>query len=154
MLDWAFHQHSGIPVSVHACMHLCMHVHCPGPCRITKSILHVHVHVAFSCQCFMSMSMSIDIYIEMPECRTVWHPVSPVLDWKKLTMPKPVRYRTKLTQSGIFLVWYRTKILDADADAGVSFLDADAQLCLVPFFFLVMSHPLAPYFVSCFIPNN
>ncbi len=32
---------------------------------------------------------------------------------KKLTMPKPVLYRTKLTQSGIFLVRYRTKIRDA-----------------------------------------
>jgi hypothetical protein len=28
-------------------------------------------------------------------------------------MPGQVRYWTKLTQSGIFLVWYRTKILDA-----------------------------------------
>ncbi len=96
-----------------------MHVHCPGPCCITKSILHVHVYVACSCQCcipcqcFMSMSMSIDIYIEMPICRTVQHPVSPVPDWKKLMMPKPVRYRTKLTQSGIFLVRYQTKIRDA-----------------------------------------
>jgi hypothetical protein len=49
----------------------------------------------------------------MPECRTVRHPVSPVPDWKKLTMPKHVRKRTKLTQSGIFLVRYRTKIRDA-----------------------------------------
>ncbi len=49
----------------------------------------------------------------MPECRTVRHPVSPVPDWKKLTMPEQVRYRTKLTQSGIFLVRYRTKIQDA-----------------------------------------
>jgi hypothetical protein len=57
--------------------------------------------------------MSIDIYIEKPECRTVRHPVSPVPDLKKITMPKPVRYRTKLTQSGIFLVRYRTKIRDA-----------------------------------------
>ncbi len=32
---------------------------------------------------------------------------------KKLMMPKPVRFRTKLTQSGIFLVRYRTKIRDA-----------------------------------------
>jgi hypothetical protein len=32
---------------------------------------------------------------------------------KKLTMPEQVRYRTKLTQSGIFLVRYRTKIQDA-----------------------------------------
>jgi hypothetical protein len=28
-------------------------------------------------------------------------------------MPKPVWYRTKLTQSGIFLVQYRSKIRDA-----------------------------------------
>ncbi len=27
-------------------------------------------------------------------------------------MPGQVQYRTKLTQSGIFLVWYWTKILD------------------------------------------
>ncbi len=38
-----------------------------------------------------------------------------------------VQNRTKLTQSSIFLVRYWTKIRD-DADAGVSFLDADAQL--------------------------
>ncbi len=32
---------------------------------------------------------------------------------KKLTMPEQVWYRTKLTQSGIFLVRYRTKVRDA-----------------------------------------
>ncbi len=32
---------------------------------------------------------------------------------KKLTMPEQVRYRTKLTQSGIFIVRYRTKVRDA-----------------------------------------
>jgi hypothetical protein len=32
---------------------------------------------------------------------------------KKLTMPEQVWYRTKLTQSSIFLVQYRTKIWDA-----------------------------------------
>ncbi len=36
-----------------------------------------------------------------------------VPDRKKLTMPEQVRYRTKLTQSGIFLVWYQTEIRDA-----------------------------------------
>ncbi len=41
----------------------------------------------------------------MPDC--------PASGLKKLTMPKPVQYRTKLTQSGIFLVRYRTKIRDA-----------------------------------------
>jgi hypothetical protein len=49
----------------------------------------------------------------MPEYRTVQHPVSPVPDGKKLTMPEQVQYRTKLTQTGIFLVRYRTKIRDA-----------------------------------------
>jgi hypothetical protein len=43
---------------------------------------------------------------------------------KKLTVPEPVWYRTKLMQSGIFLFWYQIEIMDA----GVSFLDADAQL--------------------------
>jgi hypothetical protein len=38
----------------------------------------------------------------MPECRIIRHWASPVPDWKKLTMPGPVRYRTKATQSGIF----------------------------------------------------
>jgi hypothetical protein len=46
---------------------------------------------------------------------------------KKLMMPGVVRYRTKPRQSGIFLVRYRTKIIDA----GVNFLDANAQLCVV-----------------------
>jgi hypothetical protein len=32
---------------------------------------------------------------------------------KKLMMPEQVRYRTKLTQPGIFLVRYRTRIRDA-----------------------------------------
>ncbi len=49
----------------------------------------------------------------MPECRTVRHPVSLVPDWKKLMMPEPIRTRTKLTQSGIFWVRYRTAIMDA-----------------------------------------
>ncbi len=111
----------GIPASVHPCMcTVQVHAAWQNPCCVSMSmamsILHVHVHAAYCCipcQCFMSMSMSIDIYIEMPKCRTVRHPVSPVPDWKKLTMPKQVRYGTKLTQSGIFLVRYRTKIWDA-----------------------------------------
>jgi hypothetical protein len=71
--------------------------------------------------------MSMYIYVEIPECRTVWHPVSAVQAWKKLAMPEQVPYRTKLTQSGIFLVRYRTKI----RDAVISFLDAYAQLWLI-----------------------
>jgi hypothetical protein len=76
---------------------------------MSMSILHVHVHVACPCQCCMSMY----IYTEMPEWRTVRNPVSPVTDWKKLMIPEQTRYRTKLTQSSIFLVRYRTKIQDA-----------------------------------------
>jgi hypothetical protein len=47
----------------------------------------------------------------MLECRNVRHPVS--LDEKKITMLEQVRYRTKPTQSGIFLAWYRNKIMGA-----------------------------------------
>jgi hypothetical protein len=32
---------------------------------------------------------------------------------KKITVLEPVRYWTKLMQSGIFLFWYRTEIMDA-----------------------------------------
>jgi hypothetical protein len=49
----------------------------------------------------------------MPECQTVRHPNSPVPDWIKITMSEQVRYQIKLTQSGNFLVWYRTKIRHA-----------------------------------------
>jgi hypothetical protein len=50
---------------------------------------------------------------KMPECRTVRHPVSRYRNEKKLTVPEPVQYRTKLMQSGIFLFQYRTEIMDA-----------------------------------------
>ncbi len=88
---------------------------CPCPCSVSMSmsILHLHVHVACPCQCCMSMSISMYISTEMPECQTVRHLVSPVLDWKKLTMLEQVRHRSKLTQSGICFVLYRTKIRDA-----------------------------------------
>jgi hypothetical protein len=58
------------------------------------------------------MSMSIDIYRNagMPDCPASGQSGTRL---KKLTMPKPARYRTKLTQSGIYLVQYRTKIRDA-----------------------------------------
>jgi hypothetical protein len=78
----------------------------------------------------MSMSRSMYIYVEMPECRTVRHPVSPVPVWKKLTMPEQVQYRTKVTQSSIFFSPVPDQNLGCqNADAGVSFHDADAQLC-------------------------
>ncbi len=68
----------------------------------------------------------------MPECRTDRHTVSQVPEGKKLTMQEPVRYRTNLMQSGIFFI----PVPDINhgcqnTDAGVSFHDADAQLCLL-----------------------
>jgi hypothetical protein len=76
------YRHSGI----HACplskymLHDQSRAACTCPCCMSMSILHVHVHVACPCQCCMPMSMFVFIYIEMLECRTVQHPVSPVLD--------------------------------------------------------------------------
>jgi hypothetical protein len=58
----------------------------------------------------------------MPDCQASGQSSTGM---KKLTMPEQVQYRTEPTQSDIFLVRYRNKIMDA----GVSFLDADAQLC-------------------------
>ncbi len=54
----------------------------------------------------------------------------PSTGMKKLTMPEHVRHRTMTTPSGIFLVWYRTKKNYGcrNADPGVGFVDADAQL--------------------------
>ncbi len=91
------------------------HAACTCPCCMSMSILHIHVHVACPCQCCMSMSISMDIYIEMPECRnaglfgiqSVWYRTEKNYDTE--TGP----YRTKLTQSRIFLDWYQTKIRDA-----------------------------------------
>jgi hypothetical protein len=49
----------------------------------------------------------------MQECQTIRYPVSPVPEWKKLTLSELVRYRTKPMQFGIFLVRYRTELVDA-----------------------------------------
>ncbi len=84
-------------------------------------MLHVYVNI------------HVHTYIEMPECRTVRHPVSPVPDWKKLTMLEQVRYQTKLTQSGIILVPYRTKIRHAG----------------MPMQALVSSMPMRSYALAC-----
>ncbi len=80
------------------------------------SILHAHVNV------------HVHIYRNagMPDCPASSQSGTRL---KKLTRPEQVRYWTKLTQSGIFVVRYRTKIRGGwNADAGVSFLDADAQV--------------------------
>ncbi len=67
----------------HPCMSIVqIHAVSPKPCCVYMSISipHILVHVAGPCQCCMSMSMSMYIYIEMPERRTIRHPVSPVPD--------------------------------------------------------------------------
>jgi hypothetical protein len=89
-------------------------------------MLLVRVHGARPFPCCMSMSMSkplvrvcvsvcvfVCVRVRVYKCRTVRHPISPVPEWKKLTMPGPIRYRTKPAQSGISLVRYRNEIMDA-----------------------------------------
>jgi hypothetical protein len=108
--------------------HVCFHAACKFKCCMSMSILHIRVQAAYPCLWSMAVSMlhvyvhvaclcacvcCMYIYMEMLECWTVRHSVSPVREWTELTMPGQVRYRTKLTQSCIVLVRYRTKILDA-----------------------------------------
>jgi hypothetical protein len=105
--------------------HVLVHAACPCPCWMFVSMLHVCVHAAYPCPCCMSMSLSLSmfmlhihifVYMYIYKCRnaglsgiqSVWY-----RNEKKLTMPEQVRYWTKPTQSGIFCVRYRTKILDA-----------------------------------------
>ncbi len=109
-----------IHASMHVHVHTACHVHvacscqCCIPCQCwIPCQCYIPCQCCILCQCFMSVSMSMYICVEMPECRTVRHPVSPVPDWNKLTMPEKVRYQTKLSQSGLFLVRYWTKIRDA-----------------------------------------
>jgi hypothetical protein len=99
---------------LHVYVHTACHVHvaCSCQCCIPCKCF-IPCQCCILCQCFMSMSMSLYIYVDMPERRTVWHPISLVPDWKKLTMLEQVRYQTKLTQSSIFLFRYRTKFRDA-----------------------------------------
>jgi hypothetical protein len=88
-------------------------------CCVSMPMLHVHVHNACPCPCCMSMSMllvHVNIHVHiyrnagMPDCPTSSQSGTGL---KKTNMPKQVRYRTKLTLSGIFLVRYRTRIRDA-----------------------------------------
>jgi hypothetical protein len=159
MPDWAFYRHSGSmhpcmsTVQVHAawpkpcCVSMSMlhvHVHAarpcpysmPCPCFMFMSMLHfismlhsmsrlhsvsmLHSYVNVSCPCLCPLHT----------CRNAGMPDCPVPDWKKLTMPGQVQYRTKLSQSGIFLVRYRTKIRDVDADA-------NAQLWLYIYIYML-----------------
>ncbi len=67
----------------------------------------MHVHNACPCPCCMSMSMlhvGVNVHVHI---------------YRNAGMPEQVLYRTKLTQSNIFLVRYRTKIWDAGMSMSV-----------------------------------
>ncbi len=99
-------------------VHLHVHGACPCPCFMSMLNVHVSVHVHAAhhrcvcvCECvFVCVFMFVCINAGMPDC-----PASKQSGTgkKKLTMPEQVRYRTKPRQSGIFLVQYRTVIIDA-----------------------------------------
>ncbi len=116
------------------CMSMSMlhvHVHaassCPCCMFMSMYILHLHVNVQaacpYPCSChlcvcvcvYMSVCMSVCVRmcVLVYKCQTVWHSISPVPEWKKLTIPGLDRCQTKPTQSGTFLVRYWTEITDA-----------------------------------------
>jgi hypothetical protein len=64
----------------------------------------------------------------VPEYRIFQHPVKPVPDWKKLTMPETIRHRNKVAHSGIFCPVPDWDDGCRNADSGVGFLDADAHV--------------------------
>jgi hypothetical protein len=72
---------------------------------MSMSMLHVHVNAACPCQCPCTI---VHIYRNdgIPDCPACSQPGTGLKKTKD-------RYWTKLTQSGIFLVWYWTKIRDA-----------------------------------------
>ncbi len=133
---------SMLPVRVHGAF--------PWPCCISMSVVHVHVHAACQCQCPCCMSMSMSkLLVHVHVCLCVykcWNgglsSTQSVLYWteKKLTMQGLIRYLTKPIQSDIFVVWYRTEIMDATAS--VSFLDANAQLCVLYILLQTLPFPL------------
>jgi hypothetical protein len=96
-----------------------MHVHCQDTCCMTKAMLHVHVHAACPCPCCMSMSMlhaHVNVHVHIYRNAEMLDRLASSQSGtglKKLTILEQVRYRTNLTQSGIFLVRYQTKIRDA-----------------------------------------
>ncbi len=68
------------------------------------------------------------LFCRFSQCWTVQHLVSPEPE-EKLAMPEPVQYQTKLMQSSIFFIPVPDRNHRCqNTDAGVSFLDADAQL--------------------------
>jgi hypothetical protein len=89
----------GIPAFRHSGIHASMHVHCPGPCRKTESVLRVHVHAAcpcpygMPCPCCMFMStlhsmlvlhsmsmLHVHVYVHVHVCRNARMPDCPASD--------------------------------------------------------------------------
>jgi hypothetical protein len=79
----------------------------------------LHVHVPSACPCTVHIYRNARI-LDCPASSQYGTGL------KKTNEAGTDPVRTELTQSGIFFVRYQTKI--QDADAGDSFLDADAQL--------------------------
>ncbi len=105
-------------------------VACLCSCCMSMSILHVHVACPCPCQCCKSMSISMNIYMyrnsRMPDRPASGQSGTRL---KKLTPPEQDRCWTKLTESGIFFIPVPDQSSGCRNDeAGVSFLDADAQL--------------------------
>jgi hypothetical protein len=106
-----------IPTSM-VLVHLHVHSTCPCPCFMSMLNVHVSVHVHAAhhrcvcvCECvFVCVFEFVCINARMPDCPASDQSGTGI---KKLTMPGQVQYQTKPRQSGIFLVRYRTEIIDA-----------------------------------------
>jgi hypothetical protein len=120
-------------------VHLHVHGVCPCPCFMSMLNAHVPVHVpvhvhATHHRCLrvgvrVGVRVRMRVHVHVYRCRNARLTGIRSVRYRneKLKMPGQARYWTKPRLSGIFLVRYWTEIVNADA--GVSFLDADAQLC-------------------------
>jgi hypothetical protein len=96
-------------------VHLHVHSACPCPWFMSMLIVHVSVHVHTAHHRCVCMCKCVFVFM----CINAGMPDCPASDQsgtglKKLAMPGQVRYWTKPRQSGIFLVRYRTEIIDAE----------------------------------------
>jgi hypothetical protein len=124
------HVHDACPFPCPCCMpmsmpHVRFHAACQCKCCMSMSILHIRVQAAYPCLWSMAVSMlhvyvhvaclcacacCMYTYIEMPDCPAFGQSgtrMNRTNDAGTGLVP------TKLKQSGIILVRYRTKILDA-----------------------------------------
>ncbi len=129
------HAHAACVCPCYMCMSM-LHVHvhdaCACPCCMSISMLHIHIHDGCTYTCCKPISMlhvhsmsniRVCVFVCLCMCICVCLCMcinaglsgiqSVLLEWKKLMMPESNRYRTKLTQSSIFLVQYRIEIMDA-----------------------------------------